>query len=514
VIPIEGGLLELPFNSGQKSITMKSSQPHINAVSDNTSFHVVTVGFDRNLVPNLWNRISARSKHSFSHIVHPTYDRRAWGKGLNADKIYFFREDMGLEMPPADRQLLASLEQEDVPTVHNMIMSDRIVSELEYGDALAYATFLAQRMLELFDKIRPSVIIGAFDALHGSVAFAVAKRMGIPWFALNFSSIPKGLTCFCNTLSPASQVTLGFRPDHELRSLAERVLGDFEANKIQAPAYITPDYVNPSYIVRGIPAQIKSLFRTLNRGRLGKFRKFTDSHASYSVRALLKESIRNRINLILLPRRSLLETPPAEPYVFFGLHMQPESSIDVWTHFYSNQVRVIEVMSRSIPPTHKLLVKLHKSDVTNYSPSQLAQFCQFPGVRLVSPFADTRALIQNAAVIFSIQGTMGLEAALLGKPVVMFGDSPVKIFPSVSMVGKITDLPNLIREKLAERAPDRTEIVDAFIPYLAPFYPVSFNDWTVLRTDAEIDGYVNLLESLERFVRKANVSAPSAGPGK
>lgn len=480
-------------------------------MNQKAAFHVLTVGFDHLLVTMLYGRIEAKSRHRFSHVVHPGYAPQEWPDRGPRTNIHFFRDNLRQGMPAPDRELLASLEVDGVPTVHNMIRGDRIVSRLSYDDAISYATFLAQRLIALYREIRPSVIIGSFDAVHSSISLAVAKRLGIPWFALNFSVYPKGLAGFCSTMSPASGVTLGFRPDNELQSLAEQVLRDFESNKIHAHAYITPKLLNPSWMIRRIPAQIESLLRTLNRGRLGYFRRFTDYDYSYSIGAQIKEAIRSRKNILQLPHRWLLDKPPPEPYVFFGLHMQPESSIDVWAHFYSNQERVVELISRSIPPTHKLLIKLHKSDVHNYSTTDLAKLRQFPGVQLVSPFANTRALIQNAAATIAIQGTIGLEAALLGKPVVMFGDSPVAHFRSASTVGKITDLPKLIRDKLTELPPSRAEIIDAFARYLAPFYPASLNDWTMLPSDKAIDAYVKLFESLEQYVRTTPGTASLAG---
>jgi hypothetical protein len=200
----------------------------------------------------------------------------------------------------------------------------------------------------------------------------------------------------------------------------------------------------------------------------------------------------------MLRRRRLLREPPQRRFAFFGLHMQPESSIDVFAHFFSNQERVIELMSRSLPPTHSLLIKLHKSDTPNYSTASLARYSRFPGVELVSADADTFGFIKEADLVFSIQGTIGLEAALLGKPVIMFGDSPTKLFPSVSTIGKSIDLPALVRQKLAEEPPGRPDIVSAFAAYLAPFYPASHNDWNIRPTDAQIDDFVKLFELLRR----------------
>jgi lipid A disaccharide synthetase len=180
--------------------------------------------------------------------------------------------------------------------------------------------------------------------------------------------------------------------------------------------------------------------------------------------------------------------------------MQPESSIDVWAPFFSNQMWVIELLARSIPPTHKLLVKIHKSDIANHSREQLERMRALPGVELVAPFVDTRNFIERANLLILIQGTMGLEAALLGKPVIMLGESPVARFPSVSQVGEIAALPSLVRRKLTETPPSRTAIAEAFAEYLAPFLPASPNNWTVSRDAQEVDGYVDLFQALKQYL--------------
>jgi hypothetical protein len=158
---------------------------------------------------------------------------------------------------------------------------------------------------------------------------------------------------------------------------------------------------------------------------------------------------------------------------------------------------VIEVLARSIPPSRKLLVKIHKSDVAKYSREQLQRLRALPGVELIRPFADARAFIERADLVVGIQGTMGLEGALLGRPVIMLGDSPVAMFPSASRVGTLADLPALVCSKLGQPAPSREQIVQAYAAYLAPFSPASHNDWTLARSAQEIDDYVRLFGRLK-----------------
>jgi hypothetical protein len=195
-----------------------------------------------------------------------------------------------------------------------------------------------------------------------------------------------------------------------------------------------------------------------------------------------------------------LASPPTAPFVLFGLHTQPESAIDVWAPFFSRQMWVIEILSRSLPPSHKLLVKIHKSDAARYSARDLRELQSFPGVELVEPFADARPFVEGAALVVSIQGTMGLEAALLGKPVIMLGESPVALFPSASAIGQIADLPALVREKLQATRAARSQVLDAYSEYLRPFLPASHNDWSRPQTEQEIEDYVDLFRKLRQYV--------------
>ena len=254
-----------------------------------------------------------------------------------------------------------------------------------------------------------------------------------------------------------------------------------------------------------MPLQVRTLARVVSRRASAPYRRYSDFRNSYSLAGLFGEALRLRHNMWRLRRARLLESPPQARYAFFGLHMQPEASIDVFAHFFSNQMRVVELMARSLPPTHTLLVKLHKSDVPNYSRDFLARLKRFPGVQVVAPHANSLEFIRDADLVFAIQGTIGLEAALLGRPVIMFGDSPVKCFPSVTTFGRTIDLPQLVRAKLAEPVPQREAVIGAFASYLAPFYPASSNDWAVTPSAAQMQGYVRFFRLLSDRLGRSEI---------
>jgi hypothetical protein len=471
------------------------------------SMHFVTVGATQILVENLWERIAAAGGFRFSHIVHPELHPAAWEREAAPRNVHFFCHHGNPEMPEPDRPLLASLERDEVPTLHNMILSDRVVSTLDYREALAYSTFLARRLVSLYEELRPTAVIGAFDALHGSLALAVARKMNIPWFALNFSVIPPGFACFCDRMSPAARVNIDAVSQGDMAAVAAASLEKFENRKIEAPAYLAPPPRALTAKIAHLPQRVSALLRTVRKARRRQFLKFVEYPSGHDVWSALRHFRRTATARSALAGSEAVNTPPSTPYALFGLHVQPESSIDVWAPFFSNQLWVIELLARSIPPTHRLLVKIHKSDAANYSREHLDRMRSFPGVKLVAPFADTRQLIEKAALVFSIQGTIGLEAALLGKPVIALGESPIVLFPSASPIGKITDLPMLVRRKLAERPPSRLEILEAYRKFLEPFAPAGHNDWTVRPDDREIEGFAGLFAALGRHLGMSRLTS-------
>jgi hypothetical protein len=70
------------------------------------------------------------------------------------------------------------------------------------------------------------------------------------------------------------------------------------------------------------------------------------------------------------------------------------------------------------------------------------------------------------------------------------------MFPSASPIGKIADLPELVRRKLSEGRPARSQILEAYCEFLKPFAPAGYNDWTIKPDDREIVAYADLFSAL------------------
>gem|GEM_PF-1693778 len=469
--------------------------------------HIVLAGVAMTKFTRLMAHVQAHHDCRVSYIV-TTAEGAALLKadGVPDAAIHLIDARPGLPEPTADDvAYLASLERPGIPTVHNMIRADPYVSRLPYRDALAYGVHLARGFERLYRQLRPSVVLGGHDRMLAALSAGVAAVEQLPWFSFSFSVLPVGYVALSERVVPDELVRLTEGPVPGLRDKAEALLREFEQRSLRAPAYVSAHTL--SLVVQKLGVHARGARDVLRR----QFGPSSDRFSTPAFGAIARQYVRKRVNLLRFPKDWFLTTPPTQPYLFFGLHMQPESSIDVYAPFYANQLDTIEKMARAIPPTHKLLVKVHISDADNYSRAQFQWLRSLPGVEMVLPTVWSRPFVEQAAAIIAISGTMGLEGALLGKPVIALGRMAYASFPTVAGVGDIHEMPAVIRRQLALPHPGREAILDAYADYLSrftcatgPHTTSQLDDWvaTLEPSSDERDGFVTFVRSLDGYLRR------------
>lgn len=460
--------------------------------------HILLVGYNTPIFTEIMVYVRDICNYKISFIVRSESDvKSVLSSDLPIENIFILNDGNVKEATSSDLNYLKSLEEEDVSTINNMIMGDPSSKKLPFKMSLNHASYLSGKFNKLYKEINPSVVIGCHDCVHSGIGCAVAKSLDIPWFALTFCPLPSGYVALREGLIPDRMVSLRDQDYAELSEFCIKFLNDFKNNNIKPPAYISAH--NFKIVSERIPKHLNKAILSFKKTYFGGLNKYLE----FDFKFLVRQYLRKRKNLLTFPKKLFINNPPNKPYIFFGLHMQPENTIDVYAPFYSNQFAIIETISRSIPPTHTLLVKLHISDADNYSRSQLKFLSNLPGVQLVSPSVASRDFINNSSTIITITGNMGLEGALLGKPVLIFGKRNYEHFPSVTRIGNVEDLPSLIRKKLSEKAPDEDSIIEALIKYINPYFKAASNHWIRESiSNEEKDGFVNLFQHLEKHLEK------------
>jgi len=348
--------------------------------------------------------------------------------------------------------------------------------------------------MSVMQEHSPDVVLASHDSLHSAMSLAVAKSLGIPWVALAFPVIPENLTGFCNALTPNSLVKILRPVDQFMRSEAKALIQSVRSKNQKVVAYRAPATL-AQWIGQYLLHTKNLVHRRQASAMLGidRFIYPTSIERIYDI-------LRRSFNRLRLPTKMMLNAPPKGRFVYYPFHMAPESMVDTWAPYYQNQLGFVAQLSLALPVDTTFVIKLHFSDPDNYSCQQLRQLMNMPRLRIAHPNASGSAFIEKAALVVGIQGTSCLEAALLGKPVLIFGDSPYVNFPRSERAKRPEELYEQIGRMLHEPPPSDDEIVEAYAFYMARYMPGRINDWSRPITSDEQERYAACFEALRSYL--------------
>lgn len=150
---------------------------------------------------------------------------------------------------------------------------------------------------------------------------------------------------------------------------------------------------------------------------------------------------------------------PAEPFVFFPLHLEPELSLLLLARFDTDQLGVVRRVTQSLPVGVRLVVKEHPQMVVSRPRSFYKALKKIPNVSLIRPEIPGFDVIARATLVTVISGTAGWEATLFGKPVITFGDAFYNPLPSVVRSKTPEELPAEVAKALSSIAFDEEALV-------------------------------------------------------
>lgn len=398
-----------------------------------------------------------------------------------------------------DLQKLARWEEElgGAPGLFGAIVADR---RLFMGPDCSYSQDYRRRFTDdellcilqagveaverLFDEVKPNLVVGfTCVTMLEYLVYLVAKAGGVRVFNIRPTRVGDRVT-LSSILND---------PDPDFAVAYERALETPSPHLDKARAYICrvrekhgryEGVVRPSdkpalKVNRegGNPLQVAGrVWRNWRAYRGGPAR--DDNHVPDPLRALFFAAVVNPLRARLAGRR--LATVYATPktlagrrYLFYPLHTEPEVSLLVYGRPYVNQIEIIRALAMSLPADMFVVVKEHPWMVGKRTLGAYAKMLEIPKVRLAPPGLDARDLIRGADMIAVVTGSVSLEAAMLGKPVITFGDCPYNLLPD-TLVQRCVDprcLTEQLRHLLAAR--DRDPGDRALEAYISAVYQTS-----------------------------------------
>jgi len=131
-----------------------------------------------------------------------------------------------------------------------------------------------------------------------------------------------------------------------------------------------------------------------------------------------------------------------QDYVFFPLHSEPEIALSVNGVSYQNQIELIRRLAQSLPFGYKLVVKEHPKSLGWRTDNYYLKLLKIPNLYFADMDARPYYWIKKSAMVATISGFVGFEAAILRVPVLVFGNVMFDMLPE-TMVLKVRDLSRL-----------------------------------------------------------------------
>lgn len=377
----------------------------------------------------------------------------------------------GLGRKPDWDALLAWESSIGDPVLWNALMADRRIffgreckyrqdyrprfSHLQMAGILQAAL---ERIEEFLNRSTPDVIIGFGTSTLGDYLFyRFAKSRGIAYLQLKATKIGNYVSLNDDAIAISKHIESLLNHPENIPTASLQVAREHLASIRQKG--VRYEGAIKSHVrlrpISGLIALGRGVIRDIRNQLHPEVR--NDNHVesamqgaahSYWIQPLKAAYTSLRLRDKLIRQDQLADQPR---FAFYPLHFEPEVSVQVFGRPFQNQIEVVRNLALNLPAGMKVLVKEHPRALGFRPLGYYRRLLEVPNVRLVDPHLATNQLIRHAALVAVISGSTGFEAAVLGKPVIVFGLPTYGNLPR-NMVRQITslhELGNEIRDLLA-----------------------------------------------------------------
>lgn len=183
--------------------------------------------------------------------------------------------------------------------------------------------------------------------------------------------------------------------------------------------------------------------------------------------SILKDNIKKFFSIHYMlrfqKRKTVDNTIGDAKFLYFPLHVDPEMSTMVLADKLTDQVAVIERISKSMPAGYKLLVKEHIPCIGMRPKGFYDRINSLPDVHLLSPFNDNFELLKKSILTVTMTGSAAWEAMKMGKTPLVLGNLHfLNIGEGIVGCDNLNNLESSIKEAIHTK-PARKIAVETYI---------------------------------------------------
>lgn len=184
-------------------------------------------------------------------------------------------------------------------------------------------------------------------------------------------------------------------------------------------------------------------------------------------------------------------------YFIFPLHLQPEASTSGQATYFSDLLSTIKYLAFALPYPYLLAVKEHPSALGTRTNKFYEELKKIPNVVLLGPYENNKKLIENSKGVITLTSTLGLEAALIGKLVLVLGEVFYQYHPNCVKVDSFKDIPDIINS--ASTISEKLELDNINSKFWKMYQTISIpGSFYEPLTEISVEAFIKFLERIKQ----------------
>ncbi len=284
------------------------------------------------------------------------------------------------------------------------------------------------------------------------MAYQVATKLNIKYLGLMVSRIPDRYEIHTSIYGASLEI----EKFAQMGNITQ-IESDWFDNYQKSLMHIQPDYMKNNVLNRKItllnlihPRKILTVKKYIQAYlRLNSYFDFQSGPTLLQMLTMYKYSLVKRKNE-RVTRNYYLSTNEVdellkqnEKFYVYPTHYHPEASTSIYAADYTNEFNNIINIHNNLPVGTYLYVKDHISARGVQNKEFYRKVVSLPGVRLINFNYNVKKLILRSQGVITVTSTVGYEAAIMNKPVFLFGRVFYENFANVYKLASFHDLRNL-----------------------------------------------------------------------
>lgn len=391
--------------------------------------------------------LAFQEKNLFNHYYGLAYGRnlRLTNCSLYTNITYISDVINQASATQIDYDFLKSVEQQYQVNLSAMIHADRHLMRFDKEKRLQVVCCLLKIMMEEIDKYKIDIVWA--EGIDDFVSFFMHKlcqHKGIQFLFLYQGGIGDGI--FFTDRLDAGPVHFE-QQLKEKRQLAAKNQIDFSELKAFLENYIKAKGQS-TYTTAGDLTykafcwyDVKAFVNYLTGYLHDKNSIFYDKHPFALIGSRLKRIVNKRRYQKFLKKTAVkIERLNGLDYFIYPLHFHPECATLTFGRWLNDQKIIIEMISKNLPANVFLVVKEHAHMVGRRHLDFYTTIAHFHNVLFIDNSISPYDLLPASKGVVTISSTMGVEAMLLKKPVISFGERYYHVSKNVYRIRDITKI--------------------------------------------------------------------------